>query len=134
MGRFRESAWLRTIVATLYIVVAATLGFAHKFVAPIQAPDPELAFLQLPDGSLPILCLSTEEGKGDEQKHANRFAGCDACRLTELPGLGAVDPPQLAPLTSKVVGLLPPRDEAVAAARPISPSARGPPSDHYPTA
>ena len=133
MGRFRENAWLRAVVTTLYMVVAATIGFAHKPVA-LASADVDLALFRLPDGSLPILCQSTPDGENGKPSHADGYKGCDACRLTEQPGLGAVDPPELARLISRLLGPVAPRCEAAIAAISIAPSARGPPSGLTPTA
>lgn len=82
MSRRLSSAqqWLvRTTCAIALLLVA----FAHK---PVVLDHPrisasELSQYALPDGTLPVLCLTLEGGKANHDGH-NLGSGCEACRLT----------------------------------------------------
>lgn len=77
--------WLRIVCAVAFLCI----GFAHapRFAGQPQSSALELAHFAFPDGSLPVLCLSDDEGGGD----AGLGKGCEACLLTAdlvvpLPG------------------------------------------------
>lgn len=72
------------LAIAFYALATLTLGFAHKPVAVSnRAPDFDLAAYQLPDGTLPDLCLGQDGGSpaGKGAVH------CDACVLTVAAGL-----------------------------------------------
>lgn len=113
----RASLW----VAAFYALAMATLGVAHRPVAP--ATTTELAAYALPDGTLPTLCAHD-----DAQAPASVApGGCDACALASAPGLA---PPQQdwlsAPALVRRVAWIDPQGQFRAAARP-APVSRGPP-------
>lgn len=70
------------MVRTLCALALLLVGFAHKppvlHAQAIQAAD--LAHYALPDGTLPDLCLSLEEGRSHHPGDQS-FTGCEACRL-----------------------------------------------------
>ncbi len=73
----------RTMTASLLRIMCALalvmLGFALKPVVALS-PTAELAAYQLPDGSIPSLCLThTGEKPGKDAMPQN---GCEACRLS----------------------------------------------------
>lgn len=113
----RASLW----VAAFYALAVATLGVAHRPVAP--AAPTELAAYALPDGTLPTLCAHE-----DAQAPASVApGGCDACALASAPGLA---PPQQkwlsAPAFVRRTAWIDPQGQFRAAARP-APVSRGPP-------
>lgn len=62
-------------------VALVLLGLAHR---PVATPAPqfspqEIAALTLPDGTVPELCLPSEDGKG--KTHA-ATSDCEACRIS----------------------------------------------------
>ncbi|WP_097141761.1 hypothetical protein [Rhizobium subbaraonis] len=108
------------------------VGFAHKPpvlpLAPSSLPIDEVAQYVLPDGTLPVLCLPSEDGKAKHQDHT--FGpGCEACRLSASiilpsPGNTAVEP-----VFREVDGDLPSRVEAhYRQLFPPNTFPRGPPS------
>lgn len=77
----------------MVVVALALTAFAHR-AAPAGAP-PAADFLAyvLPDGTLPVLCLtetSDEDGRGDHHKGA---AACEFCRIAG--SIAVVLPPAL---------------------------------------
>lgn len=84
-GRTRTADWVRILCVLALVMV----GFAHKPVAAHAAPSTsEIAAYALPDGSLPTLCLGSDDSDG---KNGMASRGCDACRLTStsLPPMPA---------------------------------------------
>lgn len=87
----------------LCVVALVLLGLAHR---PAVSPAPqlspqEIAALTLPDGTLPELCLPSEDGKG--KAHA-MSSDCEACRISAaalLPAPGDATGIRL-PLTASV--------------------------------
>lgn len=84
LGSLRQSRMNYWVVA-LYALAVATLGLAHKPIAPTALTAVKLAAYALPDGTLPDLCLtghagSTGQALGDH---------CDACALSHAPGVVA---------------------------------------------
>ncbi len=74
----------QTGVLTRIVCALALLfvGLSHKppvLSAPTLTPA-EIAAYTLPDGTLPVLCLPSEDGAG--KNHSHDFGnGCEACRL-----------------------------------------------------
>ncbi len=107
------------------------IGFAHKPPALYahSIPASELSQYTLPDGSVPVLCLPSNDGKPLHGK-PHFGSSCEVCRLTAsvvLPtpvdGIGV-------PIRSKIVSIVPLRTEA--SYRKLFPpnnSPRAPPSD-----
>jgi hypothetical protein len=73
------------IFMRMMIVVALTMiGFAHKPVMAGSLPASiEYAAYTLPDGTLPVICItvSGDEDMGSTAKGGMAAYGCDACRL-----------------------------------------------------
>lgn len=75
---------LNIIVRMMIVVALATIGFAHK---PVMAgPVPasvEYAAYKLPDGTLPVLCITVtgDENMSGQRKGSADAYGCEACRL-----------------------------------------------------
>lgn len=72
------ATWLRI----LCVFALVMLSFAHRPPQAIAAqPTPvELASLTLPDGTVPVICSSDEDGKA--KPHAHLSTPCEACRLS----------------------------------------------------
>ncbi|MDI7922398.1 hypothetical protein [Ferirhizobium litorale] len=71
------------LVRMLCALALLMVGFAHKVPALDYGPIPlsEIAHYTLPDGSLPMLCLSSEHGDTKHGSH-DLGSGCEACRLS----------------------------------------------------
>lgn len=113
----RASLW----IAAFYALAMATLGVAHRPVAPAAAT--ELAAYALPDGTLPTLCAH-DDAQGPAGVAPQN---CDACALASAPGL---IPPHQSWLSALVlvrrVAWIDPHGQFRAATRP-APVSRGPP-------
>ena len=70
--------WIRL----LCVIALVMLAFAHRPSVALTAQLTPLALenLRLPDGTLPDICSSDEDGKTKPHQHAS--AQCDACRLS----------------------------------------------------
>ncbi|MBB4954897.1 uncharacterized protein (UPF0264 family) [Agrobacterium vitis] len=67
------------------MIALFAVGFAHK--APVASASPlsisELAAYTLPDGSLPVLCISDQAVSDHDQDHKHKAnGGCEACRIS----------------------------------------------------
>ena len=81
---FQWSARILCAVALLFV------GFAHQpIVATADEISPiELAQYRLPDGSLPVLCITYKDADG--KVHGKAYApGCEACRIASAAMLPA---------------------------------------------
>lgn len=77
---FGTTQWL---VRILCAVALLFVGFAHRPAVSIAAePTPfELAQYRLPDGTLPVICVT--ERTPDGQEHSKAYMpGCEACRIS----------------------------------------------------
>jgi hypothetical protein len=68
-------------IRMICVVALVLLGLAHR---PVATPAPqfspqEIAALTLPDGTVPELCLPSEDGK--DKTHA-ATSDCEACRVS----------------------------------------------------
>lgn len=118
----RANVW----VVALYALAMATLGFAHKPVAPAAGSYSalEMAAYALPDGTPPDLCLTDHDRKGPQGAAAGH---CDACALSHAPGL--VPPAQAAmpaQVSTRIAGWIDPSGQ-FAPALQRGPTSRGPP-------
>ena len=70
------------MVRCLCAIALLFVGFAHKIpdIGGYPIPLNELAQYTLPDGTVPILCLPSEDGGKSHERHGSK-AGCEACRL-----------------------------------------------------
>ncbi|WFU12713.1 hypothetical protein QA646_22755 (plasmid) [Rhizobium sp. CB3090] len=106
--RFGTTQWMVRIMCALAL---AFVGFAHQM--PISNADElapaALAQYQLPDGTLPVLCI-TYRGSDGKEHSKTQAPGCEACRsaaaaLLPTPPtdvcehLAAADQDELAPRT-----------------------------------
>lgn len=100
--------WLRILCA----VALVCIGFAHRIPMANAAPSAqELAAYSLPDGSLPVLCITQDDSSSGKQSTISDKS-CDACRLnasTDLPTPAVLDIPSLKPMRQAI---LPVRFEA----------------------
>ncbi|WP_250941595.1 hypothetical protein [Allorhizobium sonneratiae] len=74
----------RMAVHALCVLALAAIGFAH--VMPTMVADAgnvaDLAAYRLPDGSLPSLCVTDNEGTAQEKQHHHLVdRPCPACRI-----------------------------------------------------
>ena len=84
--RGKADRW-RWAVRILCAIALLFVGLGHQPVTLAQAAPLELSAYALPDGTLPILCLTDTDGS---RKHAHVHAQpCDACRI----GASALLPP-----------------------------------------
>lgn len=87
MQGFRDKQ-VRLIFTALYALALSLVAYAHKplvLEADAYSVSPtELAAYVLPDGSLPVLCLSGAPGGSTDGAVG---ATCDACLITSSPGL-----------------------------------------------
>jgi hypothetical protein len=69
-------------VRCLCAIALLFVGFAHEVpdIGDYPIPLNELAQYTLPDGTVPILCLPSEDGGKSHERHGYK-AGCEACRL-----------------------------------------------------
>ncbi|MCE6076143.1 hypothetical protein FS799_14830 [Agrobacterium vitis] len=84
--RSGQMTWRMAVHVWCMIAVVA-IGFAHKTPQALAAPQipTEFAAYTLPDGSLPVLCISsqtsfTPEDHGKPHGHLSQ-SGCEACRI-----------------------------------------------------
>lgn len=118
------------IVRTMCALALLFVGFAHKppIVANSQTPLNEITQYTLPDGTLPVLCLPSEDGKA-KHDHSNMGSGCEACRLTASLLLPAPADELGLPILHKTERSTPIRTEAFYRQLfPPNASPRGPPS------
>lgn len=108
---------LDTLLHLLCAVALLLVGSVHQLPAP-AAPAPagmDLSDYTLPDGSLPVLCLSPsddESSPGVPHRH-----GCEACRLAATPDLLTPDGGVFVP--TDYVLLTRPRLPEAAPAQPV---------------
>ena len=119
--------WVLVVRAVLAIALV-TSAFAQKPLT-LVAPDNSRISLSdyvLPDGSLPILCVTDTSGSGTSHQYGK--LGCDLCRLTPSVVLPCPQPSVGLATASMRAVLQPSRFEAVYR-RFFPPSAppRGPP-------
>lgn len=81
-------AWGRweTLLQLLCAVALLLVGSVHQLPArAASAPAIDLSAYALPDGTLPVLCLSpADDGSSSGTPHSH---GCEACRLAATPEL-----------------------------------------------
>ncbi|WP_429931307.1 hypothetical protein [Agrobacterium vitis] len=84
--RAGQMTWRMAVHVWCMIAVVA-IGFTHKTPQALAAPQipTEFAAYTLPDGSLPVLCISSStafvpEDHGKTHGHLSQ-SGCEACRI-----------------------------------------------------
>ena len=114
----------RGLNAALALVLAGALALlgAHLPAPPGGGAGPDLTAYAMPDGTLPVLCLTGHDGDGpDAAKH------CPDCVVAKVLAVVAPAPAAARRETAvEAARLLP--EIRLAAARPRAPPARGPPS------
>ncbi|ACM40214.1 MULTISPECIES: hypothetical protein [Rhizobium/Agrobacterium group] len=70
------------LVRIICAIALLCVGFSHKTpVIESVIPLSEVASYTLPDGTLPVLCLPTQDDNGKHHSH-DLGTGCEACRIT----------------------------------------------------
>ncbi|MFN4207011.1 MAG: hypothetical protein ACK4HG_11480 [Agrobacterium albertimagni] len=109
-------------IRMICVIALVLLGLAHRPAVPStpQLSPQEIAALTLPDGTLPELCLPTEDGKG--KPHA-MSSDCEACRISASV---------LLPKPADAVGIRLPLIAAVTLPQPVEAHYRQlfPPASH----
>ena len=80
MANRRMQMSFERAMSMICVMALVLLGFAHRPVvssSPQLSPQ-EIAALTLPDGTVPELCLPSEDGKGKVHAAAS---DCEACRI-----------------------------------------------------
>lgn len=85
MGRIVRKRIFRTtrlLVRILCAIALLSVGFAHRpAVSAAELTPLELAQYRLPDGTLPVLCVTERTPDGKEHSKAY-MPGCEACRIS----------------------------------------------------
>ncbi|MCK8782261.1 hypothetical protein M0654_19970 [Rhizobium sp. NTR19] len=120
----------QSMVRMLCALALLLVGFAHK--PPVLdgygIPLAEIAQYTLPDGTLPHLCLPSEDGKLHHHGH-DASTSCEACRLAASALLPVPGDTIGKPILLQIAHLAPPREDQFH--RQLFPSnalPRGPPS------
>ncbi|TIX91401.1 hypothetical protein [Rhizobium sp. P44RR-XXIV] len=72
----------RLLVRILCAMALLSVGFAHRpAVSAAELTPLELAQYRLPDGTLPVLCVTERTPDGKEHSKAY-MPGCEACRIS----------------------------------------------------
>lgn len=125
----RLAHW-KVFVIAIYALAALNVGFAHK---PLRMEERSVAFdvaaFQLPDGTLPTLCL----GQGDGVPLVADPAHCDACVLTVAAGLVRPFEYRREMPDFRVISHVPPGAHARDARILAAARSRAPPHPHIPT-
>lgn len=80
MSRFERH--IRILVAAFATLSLLLVGFAHT--VPAQPLEPDLAAYTLPDGSIPVICMT---GSGEEPAGNAGFGRCEFCRISSAIAL-----------------------------------------------
>lgn len=118
--------WLVRILCALALLF---VGFAHQppAINGDLARSGHSAAYTLPDGTIPVLCLSSPNGKS-KHDHTDRTSGCEACRLSASILLPAPDTLNGQPIRRQIDRVvLPPYDTVYRPLFPPNTSPRGPP-------
>ncbi len=114
---------LRIMCAIAFVCI----GFAHKL--PVQASQitADLAQYTLPDGTLPVLCLPTDDGHSKTDHGLG--SGCEACRLTATSLVPTPTDIHGSPILRELVfEVVAPSESTYRQLFPPNSSPRGPPS------
>lgn len=87
----KQAGVLTRIVCAIALLF---VGLSHKppAISASALTPAELAAYTLPDGTVPVLCLPSEDGAS--KKHSHDGTGCEACRLASailLPAPPTID-------------------------------------------
>ena len=108
--RFGTMQWM---VRSICVLALAFVGFAHQ--PPIANADElapaALAQYRLPDGTLPVLCV-TDKGTDGKEHSKTHAPGCEACRIAAAALLPAPPTGVCEHLALADQDVLPPRTEA----------------------
>lgn len=93
----QKGLWLRLLCA----VALLFLSFAHRPLLSSASPEPpDLAAYVLPDGKVPVICITIDAG-ADKKQMPGKGEGCEACRLAasaDIPARPVVPEPSLRPV------------------------------------
>lgn len=121
---------MRVLAAALLALTTVLVGFAHRpSELEVRGYGDEAALYEMPDGTLPELCLHDDAGDHDPADHrqGTTKTSCDACRLSGAPGLGAVAQAVPVPPRMHVLAVVSPRTAALTGSLLPAPQSRGPP-------
>ncbi|MBD9650275.1 hypothetical protein JVX98_31830 (plasmid) [Ensifer sp. PDNC004] len=126
-GLSRAEQWAVRILCALALLLA---GFTYK--PPMAAASPLPAELLseyvLPDGTSPVLCLPSEDGKSSHGSH-DAGTGCEFCRLASAVLLPSPADSAGRPISRSINLFVPTRTETFYRQLfPPNTSPRGPPS------
>lgn len=113
-------------VRILCVIALMLVGVSHKLAAFGPAPNADLASYALPDGTLPVLCLSGQVS--DPDNSADLLETCEFCRIAAaviLPDHPAI--PERIEFTTRVFAHLPKRVELAASLHDTPAVPRAPP-------
>ncbi len=113
-------------VRILCVIALMLAGVSHKLASFGPVPDADLANYALPDGTLPVLCLSGQVS--DPDNSAGLLDTCEFCRIAAaviLPDHPAV--PERIEFTTRVFAHLPKRAELRASLHDTPAVPRAPP-------
>lgn len=82
--RARFMTW-QMAVHMLCMLALVAIGFAHKVPTVSASPltPSEIAAYTLPDGTLPVLCISDQAVSDHSHEHKHKTdGGCEACRIS----------------------------------------------------
>ncbi|MEQ9345518.1 MAG: hypothetical protein RIG26_03650 [Thalassospira sp.] len=97
-------------VRILCVIALMLVGVSHKLASFGPIPDSDLASFALPDGTLPVLCLSGQIS--DPDNNAGLLDSCEFCRIASaviLPDNPSI--PERIEFTTRVFAHLPKRLE-----------------------
>lgn len=117
---------LQTTVRILCVIAVMLVGVSHKLAAFGPVPEADLANYALPDGTLPILCLSGQVS--DPDNSAGLLETCEFCRIATaviLPDNPSV--PERIEFATRVFAHLPKRVELRASLHDTPAVPRAPP-------
>lgn len=121
IGRF--GVLLRIMCAIAFVCV----GFAHKPLVQTPQITGDLAQYTLPDGTLPVLCLPTDDGHSKTDHGLG--SGCEACRLTATSLVPTPTDIHGSPILRELVfEVVAPSESTYRQLFPPNSSPRGPPS------
>lgn len=104
--RGHRGLWLRILCAFALVC----LSFAHRPVAfDAFAQKQDFAAYVLPDGKLPVICITVQDGD-DTKQESGKTNGCEACRLAaaaNVPARIVLPEPTLRPVRQAIIVVRP---------------------------
>ena len=78
---FQLARRTQLLIHVMCICALALTAFAHKAPASAEIVLAQPTAYALPDGSLPILCLTVEDGEGTSHPASHKYQPCEFCRI-----------------------------------------------------